>query len=156
MTPPPNTNDAPTKKPKNGRFCPTRVGFWVSVAGHRGFWEEGSFHFRIPQHIRRTQLVRKVFWKIHLRTEIWGRFISPFEVTSETTQRSIFRGRNWKIGGQSFAQQFFVAPLLESKFNVGHDFAIKHDPIQSESDDWVIDFCAMPKSCWAPKISIIP
>ena len=88
---PTGTNDtssqcgAPTKRPKKCRFCPTRSAFWVSVAGHRGFWEKVSFHFRIPKPIRRTQIVRKAFWKIHLRAEMWGRFFSPFKVKSETT-----------------------------------------------------------------------
>ena len=40
--------------------------------------------------------------------------------------------------GEIFAPEFFVAPLLDSKFNVDCDFAINHDSIQS--DDWVIDF----------------
>ena len=149
MTPPPNTRGALTKKIK-GRFCSTLGGVWVSVAGHRSFWEEVSFHFRIFQHISRTQIVRKAFWKFHLRADIWGRFIGPFEVKSETLVH--FRWRSWKLGGKC-CPHFFVVTLLYSDFNVDYDFAIKHDPIQA--DDWGIDFCAISKSCRAPKISII-
>ena len=64
---------APYKK--NGRFCPTRGDFWVSVAGHCGFQEEVSFGFMTPQPQHRTQIryiVCKVFWKNIRLVEIWG------------------------------------------------------------------------------------
>ena len=38
---------------------------------------------------------------------------------------------------------FVSASTLKSEFNLDYEFAIKHVPIQS--DDQVIDFCAMPK-----------
>ena len=34
--------------------------------------------------------------------------------------------------------------VVDSEFDVYYDFAIKHDPIQS--DDWVMDFGTMPES----------
>ena len=43
--------------------------------------------------------------------------------------------------------------VVDSKFDVDYDFAIKHEPIQP--DDWVVDFHAMPKWFWASEISII-
>ena len=47
------------------------------------------------------------------------------------------------IREQNIVPQIFLAPLVDSKFNVEFDFAIKHDPIQS--DDCVMDFCGMAK-----------
>jgi hypothetical protein len=37
-----------------------------------------------------------------------------------------------EIRGQNLAPKKVLAPLLDSKFDVDYDFAIKHDPIQSD------------------------
>ena len=80
-----------------------------------------------------------------------GVFLRAFW-TKIREKRSNSRGRFGNGGG--FASQKVLAPLLDSNFNLDYDFATIHDPIQS--DDWVMDFCGMPKSRWAPKITIIP
>ena len=43
-----------------------------------------------------------------------------------------FQGADLKISGQKLAPQKILAPFLDSKFAVDYDFAIKHDPIQSD------------------------
>ena len=59
-----------------------------------------------------------------------------------------------KFREQNLAPWKFSAPLLDSNFNVDYDVVIKHGPIQS--NDRVMNICAMSKSRWAPKITIIP
>ena len=95
------------EKTKKWLFCPTWGGFWVSVAGHRGFWEEVPFHFSIPHPIRRTQTVGKGFWKFNIRAEIWGRFCWPFGTKSEKI--IYFREQIWKLGGKVFPLNIFSA-----------------------------------------------
>ena len=56
----------------------------------------------------------------------------------------LFLGGGFGNSGAKYCPPIFLAPLVDSKFNVDYDFAIKHDPI--ESDDRVMDFCVMPKS----------
>ena len=41
-------------------------------------------------------------------------------------------GGRLEFRGQNLAPPKNSAPLLDSKFNVDYDFAIKHDPIQSD------------------------
>ena len=67
-----------------------------------------------------------------------------------------FQGADLGNRGQNIDPQKNLGPLVDSSFDVDYDFAIaiKHDSIQS--DDWVMDFHAMPESFWAPKISIMP
>ena len=45
--------------------------------------------------------------------------------------RSVFRGRIWELGGKKLPPNF-LAPSLDLELNVGYDFAIKHDLIQSD------------------------
>lgn len=62
-------------------------------------------------------------------------------------------GGGLKFREQNLAPWKFSAPLLDSNFNVDYDVVIKHGPIQS--NDRVMNICAMSKSRWAPKITII-
>ena len=67
-------------------------------------WQKfNSFNVEFPH------VVRKAFWKFHLRSEIWGRFIGSFEVKSETTVH--FRGRNWKMVGKVLPFNFCSASI---------------------------------------------
>ena len=43
-----------------------------------------------------------------------------------------FQGADLKFRGQKLAPPQNLAPFLDSKFDVDYDFAIKHDPIQSD------------------------
>ena len=43
--------------------------------------------------------------------------------------QSVIKGQIWKLRGQSLALRKFLASLLDSKFDVDYDFAIKHVPI---------------------------
>ena len=64
-----------------------------------------------------------------------------------------FIGQIWKLEGKRCPGNFesvFTRYYVDSKFNVDYYFIIKHNPIQL--DDWVMDFCGMAKSFWAPKI----
>ena len=43
----------------------------------------------------------------------------------------LFRGRIWKLK-ENIALQKTLAPLPDLEFNLDYDFAIRHDPIQSD------------------------
>ena len=45
--------------------------------------------------------------------------------------------------GQHFVSQFFLASLLASEFNVDYDVAIKHDPIQTDDELWILWYAQM-------------
>ena len=45
---------------------------------------------------------------------------------------SNFRGRIWKLDGKILRHPKYLAPLVDSEFDVDYDFAIKHDPIQPD------------------------
>ena len=59
-----------------------------------------------------------------------GAFLRAFR--DKINKHGQFLGGRLEFRGQIFAPQKFSAPLLDSKFNVDYDFAIKHDPIQSD------------------------
>ena len=63
---------------------------------------------------------------------MWRRFCGPCGTKVENTV--CFRGRIQKLGGQNVSRvpQKVLASLLDSKFNIDYDFAIKHGPIQSD------------------------
>ena len=42
-----------------------------------------------------------------------------------------FGGQIWELGDKKCPPKFLV-PLVDSEFDVDYDFAIKHDPIQSD------------------------
>ena len=51
----------------------------------------------------------------------------------EKNQKTVcFQGTDLKFRRQKLAPQKILAPFLDSKFDVDYDFAIKHDPIQSD------------------------
>ena len=91
ITPPPHIYGAPYKKPKNSRFCPTRSGFSILVAGHRRFWPEVWFLFIIPKPQCRTQIVCKVFWKFLRQAEFCGR---EYKLVAPRPQKMGFWGVN--------------------------------------------------------------
>ena len=80
-----------------------------------------------------------------------GTFLQAF--WGKINKMAKFKGTKLKIRGQLFVPQNDLATSLDSKFNLDYDVATKHDPIQS--DDWVMDTCAMPKWRWAPNMSIL-
>jgi len=133
------------------RFCP----FWCRFQPNG--WGAADFN------VRRDKLayppVHTQNWKctlVFLKMLPTGWYIGTFLRTFRGTIRKIglLLGGYLGIRRGNIAPQTFLAPLVNSEFNVDYDFAIKHDQIQS--DDWVMDFCVIPRSRWAPKFIIIP
>ena len=60
-----------------------------------------------------------------------GGVFGPFGATSEE-KNDQFLGGNIENYRTKFCPQKDLAPLLGSEFNIDCDFAIKHDPIQSD------------------------
>ena len=59
-----------------------------------------------------------------------GAFLRAFR--DKINKNCQFLGGRLEFRGQNFAPQKISATLLDSKFYVDYDFAIKHDPIQSD------------------------
>ena len=59
-----------------------------------------------------------------------GAFLRAFR--DKINKNGQYLGGRLGFKGQNFAPQKISAPFLESKFCVDYDFAIKHDPIQSD------------------------
>ena len=60
-----------------------------------------------------------------------------------------FRGQIWKLGVKCCPPPNILTILLDLKFNVDYDLAIKHDPIQP--DAWVMDFVWYTKIAYSPQ-----
>ena len=75
-----------------------------------------------------------------------GTFLRAFQ----DTVRKIgpFLGVDLGIRGEILSPKI-LAPSVDSKINVDYDFAINHDPIQS--DNWAMDFVSCPDCVEPPK-----
>ena len=145
MTSHSNTPGSPTKKTKKCRFCPIWHRFQPNG------W--GTAVFKMRRHFINLSSTPDAELKTHvgILNFLYGlryRDVSADLSRHNQKHRSVLGGGFGKEGAK-YCPLNFLVPLVDSKLNVDYDFAIKHDPIQS--DDWVMDFCVMPESRWAPK-----
>ena len=148
MTPHSNTRGDPPKKPKKCRFCPIRHRFQPN------WWVTAVFKMRrdFVGLSSSPDAELKTYVGLFEKYAYDLRYRGVSADLSRHNQKNwwVFRGQIWDLGGNILFPEFLV-PLVDSEFNVDYGFAMKHGPIQS--DDWDMDFCAMPRSCWAPKIA---
>ena len=97
--------------------------------GHRGFQVELQFCQLILQSRHRTENVPGNFENFAYGLRY--RDVSASILSHNQKNWSIFRGKIWKLGGKIFSPKK-LAPLVDSEFDIDYDFAIKHDPIQSD------------------------
>ena len=78
----------------------------------------------------KTENVRGEFLKILPTARDIGAFLRAFRDT--VRKISFFRELIWGLGGKTCPPNFFRAYISDLELNVDYDFAIKHDPIQSD------------------------
>ena len=118
------------KNQKKCRFSRIRHRFQPNGCGTAVFQDELRFCWLIPQSRCRTENVRGDFENFTYGLRY--RDVSAGLLGQNQINRSNFRGQIWKLGGKILPPKKNLAPLLDSEFDVDYDFAIKHDPIQSD------------------------
>ena len=106
-----------------------------------------------PQRSTQNYNLKLAFLKNICRAEILGRFCGPFGAKSIKTVH--FRGRICKIGGR-------ICPLIIfsmfTRLGIWRRLCmilLSNISQFIHTYDWAMDICAIPNSCWAPKIMII-
>ena len=138
-------------KDKKVLFCPIWDASWKNCWGINIF-DMRSLSLQEPRRSTQNYNLNWAFRKKCPSSRDIRTFLQAF-LGKTNKKQSILRRRICKIEDKN-APRKFSASLLYSRFNVDHDLAIKHVPIQSY--DWVMDISAIPKLHWAPKIMIIP
>ena len=123
---------APIILPKNDRNCGTALVlfFWLRRCH---YWAESAFLLGELAVQCRTTNVSWLFEK------------TSHGLRYECLILALWGNGDEKIGGWIANKRpkncppIFLASFADSKFDADYDFAVKHDPIQS--DDWVMESC---------------